>query len=242
MLEAHNLKKQFETGEEVSVLFEQLNFETRPGEFVVITGRSGSGKSTLLYQLGLLDTPTEGSIVVDGIETSGLSRDARTELRLERFGYIFQDYGLMSEMTVIDNVLIPLIMRGETMARARDIASAALERVGLQDHAGYKPSRLSGGQQQRVSIARAIAHEPPYLLADEPTANLDSASATQVLGMLDTIHRDGTTVIMVTHEKESLHFADRVLQLHDGILSEMDTNAQSTGSLGGGADIDKHSL
>lgn len=218
MLDARDLKKQFTSGEEVSVLFEHLDFSAHEGEFVIITGRSGSGKSTLLYLLGLLDTPDAGTVTVDGIATGGLSRDARTDLRLERFGYVFQDYGLMPEMTALDNVMVPLIMRGETTSAARAAARAALERVGLGDHSAYKPAKLSGGQQQRVSIARAVAHNPSYLFADEPTANLDSVNALQILQMFSDIHRSGTTVIMVTHEKESFVLAERVLDLSQGKL------------------------
>lgn len=220
MLEARNIKKQFSSGEDQMVLFEHLDFTAQPGEFIIITGRSGSGKSTLLYQLGLLDTPSEGTITVDGVNATVLSRGARTDLRLSRFGYVFQDYGLMPEMTALDNVLLPLIMRGEGGKRAYDTARAALERVGLGEHLLKKPSRLSGGQQQRVSIARAIAHNPPYIFADEPTANLDSASALQVLQMFNDIHHAGSTVIMVTHEKESLALASRVLELRQGVLVE----------------------
>lgn len=227
MLEARNIKKQFSSGEGSQVLFEHLNLTVRAGEFVIITGRSGSGKSTLLYQLGLLDTPSEGTITVDGIIASTLPRYARTDLRLERFGYVFQDYGLMPEMSAVDNVMLPLISRGEREKSAYDTAIVALKRVGLGDHITKKPARLSGGQQQRVSIARAIAHNPLYILADEPTANLDSASALQILQMFSDIHRAGTTIIMVTHEKESLLLASRILDLHQGILIESSISQQS---------------
>jgi len=221
MLEARNIKKQFISGEEIFVIFERLDFSAREGEFVIITGRSGSGKSTLLYQLGLLDTPTTGTVSVDGLVASTLPRNARTDLRLERFGYVFQDYGLMAEMSAVDNVMLPLIMRGESSERAHAAARVALERVDLGDHIQYKPAKLSGGQQQRVSIARAIAHNPRYILADEPTANLDSTSALQVLQMFGEIHKSGTTIIMVTHEKESFALADRVLELQEGKLVEV---------------------
>lgn len=227
MLQAHDLKKQFTSGEDAQILFEHLNFSARTGEFIVITGRSGSGKSTLLYLLGLLDTPNAGTVEVDGLIGSNLSRNERTALRLERFGYVFQDYGLMSDMNAVDNVMLPLIMRGESGAQARSVAQSALERVGLGDYILHKPAKLSGGQQQRVSIARAIAHNPSYILADEPTANLDNTSASQVLRVFGDIHRAGTTIIMVTHEKESLALASRILELNQGILTEIGTSPQS---------------
>ena len=234
MLEARDLKKQFTSGEDAQVLFEHLDFTARAGEFVVITGRSGSGKSTLLYLLGLLDTPSVGTVTVDEITGSSLPRNARTSLRLERFGYVFQDYGLMSEMSALDNVMLPLIMRGESGARAALSARAALERVGLGNYTEHKPARLSGGQQQRVSIARAIAHNPPYILADEPTANLDNASALEVLQVFGDIHRTGTTIIMVTHEKESLALADRILNLNQGTLGEIAHTPQSPAQMPSG--------
>lgn len=221
MIEARNLKKQFVSGDETIVIFEDLNLEVREGEFVVLTGRSGSGKSTLLYLLGLLDMPDAGDVVIDGLIGSSLDSSARTDLRLEHFGYVFQDYGLMAEMSAIDNVMLPLIMRGESKARATEIARTALERVGLGQHLYRKPAKLSGGQQQRVSIARAIAHNPSYILADEPTANLDSINAMQILDVFNEIHRSGTTVVLVTHEKESLARADRVLSIEHGRLTPL---------------------
>jgi putative ABC transport system ATP-binding protein len=148
----------------------------------------------------------------------------------------------MPEMSALDNVMLPLIMGGASTARAREQARAALERVGLGDRLASRPAKLSGGQQQRVSIARAIAHEPPYILADEPTANLDSASAREVLQMFGEIHRAGTTIIMVTHEKESLPLADRVLELHERTLRDVSTGAQSPTYASNGADFDPHSL
>ncbi|MBU6214723.1 ABC transporter ATP-binding protein [Patescibacteria group bacterium] len=242
MLEARNLKKQFLSGEESFVLYERLDLTVREGEFVILTGRSGSGKSTLLYQLGLLDTPAEGDVIVDGAYTRGLSRTARTDLRLDHFGYVFQDYGLMPELSALDNVLLTFVMRGEPMAAAREKATAALDRVGLADRLSSKPSQLSGGQQQRVSIARAIAHAPRYVLADEPTANLDSASAKRVLDLFGDIHRTGSIVIMVTHELESLRLADHVYELHDGVLREMTRDGQSPNEKPTGVNLDPHSL
>nr|AAM97297.1 lipoprotein releasing system ATP-binding protein LolD [uncultured bacterium CSLC2] len=232
MLEARDLKKQFRSGADEQILFEHLNFSAREGEFVVITGRSGSGKSTLLYLLGLLDTPNAGTVSVDGVVGSSLSRHARADLRLLRFGYVFQDYGLMPDLSALDNVMLPLIMRGLSTETARDAALASLTRVGLGDRSSYSPSALSGGQQQRVSIARAIAHNPSYILADEPTANLDSANALQILQMFGTIHQAGTTIVMVTHEKESIALASRILNLEGGRLLES-ALAQSPSALPG---------
>lgn len=221
MLEARNLKKEFPSGDGTLVVFDQIDFTANPGEFIMLTGRSGSGKSTLLYQLGLLDTPSGGEIVVDGASAARLSRPERTALRLTRFGYVFQDYGLLPEMSAIDNVMVPLLMRGMSRRAAREQAREALARAGLERALDMAPGKLSGGQQQRVSIARAIAHNPPYLLADEPTANLDHSAAQRVLETFGAIHKGGTTIIMVTHEQETLALASRILELRDGRLIDV---------------------
>ena len=219
MIKAQKLVKKFKSGESELVVLKGLDFHVQKGEFVSIIGRSGSGKSTLLYQLGLLDHPNSGQIIIDGVDVSELSDKERTAFRLNELGYIFQDYALIPELTAIENVLIPLYMQGLKNHEAESQAILALEKVGLKEKFSNLPSQLSGGEQQRVSIARAISHEPKILFADEPTANLDSETANIVLKTFIELHKEGQTIIMVTHEPEYAEFTDRIVHLSDGIIT-----------------------
>jgi putative ABC transport system ATP-binding protein len=186
----------------------------------MIIGRSGAGKSTLLYQMGLLDHPTSGTIILGDIDTGKLDQTKRTHLRLTELGYIFQDYALVPELTASENVMIPLLMKGNTPKDAKNKALEALVKVGIGTKAGNLPSQLSGGEQQRVSVARAIADKPKIVFADEPTANLDSESAQKIIDLFIELNRAGQTLVMVTHEEEYTKLADRVVTLRDGkILS-----------------------
>jgi putative ABC transport system ATP-binding protein len=196
----------------------QLSLTIRAGEFVAITGRSGSGKSTLLYQLGLLDEPNGGEILIDGVRVLDLTSQEKTDFRLERLGYVFQDYALLPELTALENVLVPLLQQGVPKPKAKQQASIALDRLGLADKHDNLPSQLSGGQQQRVSIARAIGHEPRVIFADEPTANLDSETSKVVLDSFLELHKQGQTIVMVTHEPEYAKLTDRILTLVDGVI------------------------
>jgi putative ABC transport system ATP-binding protein len=222
MIEAKNISKKFESGEGVLYALKNVSLKVESGEFVAITGRSGSGKSTLMYQLGLLDHPSEGIVIIDGQEVTKLPSSARTKIRLNSLGYVFQDYALIPELTAYENVLIPLLMQGLSKETASKKAMASLERIGLEDRSSHLPSQLSGGQQQRVSIARAIAHEPKIIFADEPTANLDSESSALVLKNFLELNKQGQTIVLVTHEPEYARMADRVITLSDGeILSDI---------------------
>ncbi len=218
IIQVKNLVKSFHDGETELVVLKQLSLTVKAGEFVAITGRSGSGKSTLLYQLGLLDEPNGGEIVIDGVKVLDLTSQEKTDFRLERLGYVFQDYALLPELTALENVLVPLLQQDVPKPKAKQQAGVALDRLGLADKHDNLPSQLSGGQQQRVSIARAIGHEPRVIFADEPTANLDSETSKVVLESFLDLHQQGQTIVMVTHEPEYARLTDRILTLADGVI------------------------
>lgn len=219
MIRAEGIVKTFGSGELELTVLKNIDLQIESGEFVAVIGPSGAGKSTLMYQLSLLDEPTSGEVIIDGIKTSELNNSEKTEFRLRELGYVFQDYALLPEMTALENVALPMIMQGKTKNEAYAEAFKALARIGLSDKLGNLPSQLSGGQQQRVSIARAVAHDPKILFADEPTANLDVTSSHQVLEVFLDLHKDGQTIIMVTHEEEYAQKAKRVIQLVDGRIN-----------------------
>jgi putative ABC transport system ATP-binding protein len=214
------LKKSFVDGDKVTEVLKGIDLEIKEGEFVAIMGRSGAGKSTLLYQISLLDQSTSGDIFVDGEHIVSMSEEERVAFRLKELGYVFQDYALLPDLTARENVAVPLIMQGKSIPEAYAIAEKTLIRVGLSHRVDNLPSKLSGGEQQRVSIARAIAHEPKILFADEPTANLDTESSLMILDIFKELHSHGQTIIMVTHEEEYSKNADRVIFLKDGMIVE----------------------
>ena len=222
IIEVKNLVKSFHDGENELVVLKNLDLEIKAGEFVSITGRSGSGKSTLLYQLGLLDRPNSGVIKIDDTDVLNLSEEGRSRFRLEKLGYVFQDYALLPELTALENVALPLLMQGKSFTAATEQARLALERLSLGDKQTNLPSQLSGGQQQRVSIARAIAHAPKVIFADEPTANLDGETSKFVLESFLELHKQGQTIVMVTHEAEYAALTDRILHLDEGVIAPSD--------------------
>lgn len=222
MIKVEKLVKSFHSGGKQLVVLKGMSFEVPEGQFLSITGRSGSGKSTLMYQMGLLDKPDSGSIIMDGVSVLDLNNRERTQFRLERLGYIFQDYALLPELSAIENVMLPLLMMGYSKTEAREKAGNALTKVSLGDKFNNLPSQLSGGEQQRVSIARAIGHDPQIIFADEPTANLDSETAKTVIKTFKELHAEGQTIIMVTHEEEYAKQTDRIIKLSDGeIVSDI---------------------
>lgn len=210
------LVKTYVDGKNVTPVLKSLDIVIEKGEFVAIMGRSGAGKSTLLYQLGLLDTPTSGEIYLMDKKVSDLDSPARGKFRLHELGYVFQDYALIPELNALENVALPLLMKGYAKSDAYEKAKDVLVRVGMEGKEHNLPSELSGGQQQRVSVARAVSHNPHIVFADEPTANLDSHSGMQVMQLFKELNKEGQTIIMVTHEEDYGKMADRIIELSDG--------------------------
>ncbi len=218
IIQAEKIIKTFHNGVGDITVLRGVDFLVSSGQFVSIMGRSGAGKSTLMYQLGLLDHPTSGNIILDGVDTALLQGEDRTRFRLEYLGYVFQDYAILPELTAEENVVVPLLMQGFSSNKAVQMAMDALEKVGLGPYANKTPGRLSGGEQQRVSIARAIAHNPKIIFADEPTANLDSETSKKVIDIFKELNSQGQTIVMVTHEMEYGECTDRIVTLNDGII------------------------
>ena len=196
-----------------------VDMNIKRGEFVAIMGRSGAGKSTLMYQISLLDEPTSGEVTVLGTNILDLTSKEKTEFRLQKLGYVFQDYALLPDLTALENVALPIMMNGQTTKDAYRQATEALASVELDHRIDSLPSQLSGGEQQRVSIARAIAHSPDILFADEPTANLDKASSDVVMDAFQKLRAQGQTIVMVTHELDYGGRADRIIEIDDGKIA-----------------------
>ena len=200
------------------------------GEFAAVIGHSGSGKSTLMNMIGCLDTPTEGTYILNGRDVSGLTDNELSEIRNEEIGFIFQGFNLIANLDALANVELPLIYRGIDRHTRREAAEESLEMVGLGERMRHKPAQMSGGQQQRVAVARAIAARPPVILADEPTGNLDSRSTEEVLNILKELHKSGRTVIVITHDSEIAAQAERVIRIKDGKITEDYRNDMQEGT------------
>lgn len=219
-IEIKDLEKVFRTDTVETVALNKVSFTIGDGEFVAIMGPSGCGKSTLLNILGLLDNPTAGSYRLDDKEVGNLKESERTEWRKDRIGFVFQSFNLIEDMTVRDNIMLPLNNLKLDKAEKRRRVDEALRRMGISHRAGHYPSQLSGGQQQRVAIARAIVGKPGLILADEPTGNLDSKNGAEVMDLLRDLHRDGATIVMVTHSQRDAAHADYIINLFDGQVVE----------------------
>ncbi len=216
MIQVKNLTKTFIDGDKTTHVLKGIDFEAQSGEFIAIMGRSGAGKSTFMYQMSLLDEPTSGEIIIDGHDAHNMTSDEKTNFRLTELGYVFQDYALLPDLTAKENVALPLLMQGKSKKEAYEIAVSALEKAGLEHRIDFLPSQMSGGEQQRVSIARSVAHRPKILFADEPTANLDNYSSGLVMEMFKELHKEGQTIIMVTHEEQYAKLAEKIIRLDDG--------------------------
>ncbi|HEX2091766.1 MAG TPA: ABC transporter ATP-binding protein [Longimicrobiaceae bacterium] len=216
LIQLEGVSKVFYTEEVETHALSGVHLEIQPGEYIAIAGPSGGGKTTLLSILGLLDSPTEGTYRLNGRPVSGLSAAERARIRNREIGFIFQAFNLIGDLTVYENVELPLTYRGMSGAERKQRVQEALERVGMSHRTNHYPSQLSGGQQQRVAVARAIAGKPLILLADEPTGNLDSVNGEAVMGLLQELHREGATICMVTHDPRYAEHAERTVHLFDG--------------------------
>ena len=220
MIELRRISKSYKLGVNEFQALGGVDLDLRPGEFVALTGPSGSGKSTLMNILGCLDTPTSGSYLLDGEAVAGLNEDRLARVRNRKIGFVFQNFYLMPGMSALDNVAQPLIYRGFSPSARRLRAAEALTRVGLDQRMNHKPNELSGGQRQRVAIARALVGRPEVLLADEPTGNLDSRTAQEIMGLFTVLNSEGHTLVVVTHDPGIASYCRRVIRLHDGLIVE----------------------
>ena len=227
LINLKEVSKVFVTDELETHALAGIELEIRKGEYVSISGPSGCGKSTLLAILGLLDTPTNGTYVLNGKEASGLNIAERARIRNREIGFIFQAFNLIGDLTVYENVELPLTYRGMSSADRKAAVQGALEKVGMSHRMKHYPSQLSGGQQQRVAVARALAGNPAVLLADEPTGNLDSHNGKAVMELLSELHKNGATICMVTHDPSYANLADRTVHMFDGKIVQERVEAQA---------------
>jgi len=221
ILKISNMTKSFTSGDQTTQVLKGISFSVYEGEFVSISGPSGCGKSTLLNIMGILDTPDSGDYMVDGLQVATMNASQRAKIRGGRIGFVFQSFNLIDEFTVLENIALPLKYRGDSLEKRQARAFECLEKVGLADKAKLFPSQLSGGQQQRISIARALAGDSGIMLVDEPTGNLDSKNGDAVMALLLELNKQGTTIVLVTHDPRYANMAQRNIQLSDGsIISE----------------------
>lgn len=224
LIHLSDLKKVFYTEEVETHALSGIHLDIQKGEYVSIAGPSGCGKSTLLSILGLLDTPSDGEYVLNNTPVANLSLSERARIRNREVGFIFQSFNLIGDLTVYENVELPLTYRGISAAERKKRVTEALERVGMGHRSKHLPSQLSGGQQQRIAVARAVGGQPSILLADEPTGNLDSTNGEAVMELLRELHRGGATICMVTHDARYAKHADRIVHLFDGLIIEEETS------------------
>tara|TARA_R110002049_G_scaffold4601_6_gene32918 strand:+ start:134723 stop:135529 length:807 start_codon:yes stop_codon:yes gene_type:complete len=217
-----NLAKHYVLKSETVKALRGVSFEVPVGDYVAIMGPSGSGKSTLLNLLGCLDKPTEGSLILGGDDIASMSDDQLAEVRSQRIGFVFQSYNLIQQLSVVENIQVPLYYQGKLGPEQYQRAVKLAERVGLGDRLDHRPNQLSGGQQQRVAIARSLINDPFFVLADEATGNLDSVTTDEILGLFDELNAEGRTIIMVTHEDDVAERAKRIVRLKDGLLHSDD--------------------
>lgn len=218
IIELKDIKKVYQIGTQKLYALNGVNISIEKGEYVALMGPSGSGKSTLMNSVGCLDTPSEGSYILNNKEVSSLKDNELAEIRNKEIGFIFQSFNLLPRMTALENVALPLIYAGVNSKERKERAEEALKSVGLEDRMDHRPNELSGGQRQRVAVARALINKPSLLLADEPTGNLDSKTSVEIMALFEKIHQLGNTILVVTHEEDIAQHAKRIIRLKDGVV------------------------
>ncbi|MBF90796.1 MAG: macrolide ABC transporter ATP-binding protein [Flavobacteriales bacterium] len=228
IIEVKNLARHFRVGSELIKAIKQIDLSIQQNEFVALMGQSGSGKSTLMNILGCLDTPTDGTYTLNNHQVSELRDNDLAEIRNKEIGFVFQTFNLLPRSTALENVMLPLVYAGISKEEREERALTALDKVGLADRVNHRPNELSGGQRQRVAVARALVNNPSIILADEPTGNLDSATSIEIMALFQDIHKNGNTVITVTHEENIAQYAHRIVRLKDGEVESDERNQNPT--------------
>ncbi len=224
LIDIKQLKRDFQLGNETINVLKGIDLQINKGEYVALMGPSGSGKSTLMNLLGCLDTPTSGTYILNGNDVSKMHDDDLAEIRNKEIGFVFQTFNLLPRTTALDNVALPMIYAGYSKSERNERATEVLTQVNLADRMDHQPNQLSGGQRQRVAIARALVNKPSIILADEPTGNLDSKTSIEIMNLFNDIHKNGNTVIVVTHEEDIAKYAHRIIRLRDGMIESDVTN------------------
>lgn len=219
-----NISREYIVGNELIYALRDISLKIFKNEYVALMGPSGSGKSTLMNMLGCLDTPSAGEYILNGLSVANMCDNELAEVRNKEIGFVFQTFNLLPRQSALENVTLPLVYAGISKAERQQKAEYAMEQVGLKDRMMHKPNELSGGQRQRVAIARALVNDPAIILADEPTGNLDSKTSLEIMGLFETIHKNGNTIIVVTHEEDIAKYAHRIVRLKDGLVENDQSN------------------
>ncbi len=226
LIDIKDIKRDFQLGNETINVLKGIDLQIFKGEYVALMGPSGSGKSTLMNILGCLDTPTSGTYILNNKDVSQMHDDDLAEIRNKEIGFVFQTFNLLPRTTALDNVALPMVYAGYSKTERNERAKEVLTQVGLSDRMDHQPNQLSGGQRQRVAVARALVNKPSIILADEPTGNLDSKTSVEIMNLFNEIHKNGNTVILVTHEEDIARYAHRIIRLKDGLIESDNENKE----------------